>query len=424
MKADGGWTLEQNDPFTPCSSTNNWSASTASNGGTPGTQNSAYDLTPDTQAPALISVFVNSSTVIQLVFNEPMDASSLSNGEFTFDPNLVVTQINVTDPLSVQLTLDQPLPVGQLYVITVMGVTDCPGNMIGGSNTFTFALPEPVLAGDVVINEVLYDPRGSGSDFIELYNRSSKVLSLGNWMLASEADGIIANATPITATARLLLPGQYVLISESSSNIATEYPLSRMDRFIEAAMPSYNNGAGVVVLQDPANNVLDRFAYDDALHFELLNSTDGVSLERVNPNRPTIENTNWHSAAQAVGYATPGYRNSQFSETPDPSGELTIDPKIFSPDNDGYQDLLTLVYRLNEPGFTGTMIVFDVAGREVVKLMDNELLGTSGAVSWNGIMETGDLARMGPYVVYFEAFDLSGNVEKFRETVVLAHKLN
>ena len=70
------------------------------------------------------------------------------------------------------------------------------------------------------------------------------------------------------------------------------------------------------------------------------------------------------------------------------------------------------------------MIVFDVAGREVIKLMDNELLGTSGAVSWNGIMETGDLARMGPYVVYFEAFDLSGNVEKFRETVVLAHKLN
>ena len=55
------------------------------------------------------------------------------------------------------------------------------------------------------------------------------------------------------------------------------------------------------------------------------------------------------------------------------------------------------------------MTVFDVAGREVVKLLDNELLGATGAVSWNGIMEDGNLGRMGPYVVVFEAFDLNGN---------------
>lgn len=61
---------------------------------------------------------------------------------------------------------------------------------------------------------------------------------------------------------------------------------------------------------------------------------------------------------------------------------------------------------------------------EVVKLLDNELLGTSGAVSWNGIMSGGELARMGAYVVVFEAFDLNGNVERFRETIALAQKLN
>ena len=86
--------------------------------------------------------------------------------------------------------------------------------------------------------------------------------------------------------------------------------------------------------------------------------------------------------------------------------------------------MLTIAYHFNEPGFTGNMTVFDIAGREVVKLMENELLGTSGAVSWDGIMAEGDLARIGPYVVYFEVFDLNGNVEKFRETVVVAQKLN
>ena len=302
-------------------------------------------------------------------------------------------------------------------------MSDCPGNPIGSGNSATFALPEPVQVGDVVINEVMYDPVVGGTDFVELYNRSNKVLSLAGWKLANETDGVIGNATVITTAAFIVMPGAYAVVAESVENIADQYPLGHTDRFVEADMPSYNNGEGVVVLQDATGDTLDRFAYNDNLHFELLNSTDGVSLERVNPDRPASDNTNWHSAAEAVGYATPGYLNSQFSENPSPSGELTIEPSIFSPDNDGYQDLLTVAYKLDEPGFTGTMSVFDVAGREMVKLMDNELLGTSGSVSWNGIMESGDLARMGAYVVVFEAFDLQGNVERFRETVALAHKL-
>jgi len=71
----------------------------------------------------------------------------------------------------------------------------------------------------------------------------------------------------------------------------------------------------------------------------------------------------------------------------------------------------------------GTMIVFDIAGREAKVLMNNVLLGTSGAISWDGILETGEKARIGPYVVYLEVFDLSGNVQKFRRTVTVAHRL-
>lgn len=424
IKADGGWTLERIDPTTPCSSAANWTASNDALGGTPGEQNSVFALVPDVTAPTLVNVFVNSGTQIELLFNEAMSVLSLAGGSYQFSPTLSVDLVIPTADNRVQITFATALVVGQLYTVTVTGVTDCVGNIIGTSNTLTFALPEPALPGDVVINEVLYDPLDMGSDFVELYNRSNKVLSLAGWKLANETDGVIGNATMITAVAFLLMPGEYALITESADNSAEQYPLSQTDRFVEADMPSYNNGEGVVVLQDALGDTLDRFAYNDDLHFQLLNSTDGVSLERVNPDRPATDNTNWHSASEAVGYATPGYRNSQFSENPTPSGELTIDPAIFSPDNDGYQDLLTVAYKLDEPGFTGTMIVLDVAGREMVKLLENELLGTLGSVSWNGIMESGDLARMGPYVVVFEAFDPQGNVERFRETVVLAHKLN
>ncbi len=423
VKAAGGWTLERIDPTTPCSTAANWTASNAAQGGTPGEQNSVFAIVPDVTAPGLVNAFVNSDTQVELQFSETMNAGSLAGATYAFDPPLSVDLVSVSGDALVQLTLASPLVIGQLYTVTVTGATDCVGNAIGAANMITIALPEPVLPGDVVLNEVLYDPRGYGSDFVEVYNRSNKVLSLANWKLANETNGVIGNATTITSAAFLLLPGQYVLIAEDTANIAMEYPLSHKDRFLQATMPSYNNGAGVVVLQDILGDTLDRFAYNDDLHFSLLNSVDGVSLERVDPERPTDDPTNWHSAAETVGYATPGYQNSQYSPTNSASGELNIEPAIFSPDNDGYQDVLTLAYRLDQPGFTGTLKIFDIAGREVVTLLDNELLGTSGAVSWNGIMEGGDLARMGPYVAVFEAFDLSGNVERFRKTAVLAHKL-
>lgn len=424
IKAQGGWTLERIDPTTPCSSAANWTASSDAQGGTPGEQNSVFAIVQDVTAPSLVSVLVNNDLQVELVFSEAMDISSLAGGNYQFTPTPGVAQVIPVSTTQVQLVLATALEMGEVYSITVTGVTDCVGNAIGNSNTRTFALPEPAETGDVVINEVLYDPIGSGSDFVELYNRSNKVLSLAGWKLANESNGVIGNATTITTSASLLMPGQYALITEDGANISTTYPAAHADRFVETDMPSYNNGEGVVVLQDALGDTLDRFAYKDDLHFELLNATDGVSLERVNPDRPASDNTNWHSAAEAVRYATPGYLNSQYGATPSPTGELNIDPAIFSPDNDGFQDLLTIGYRFNEPGFTGTMLVFDVAGREMVQLMNNELLGTSGSVSWNGIMEGGELARMGPYVVVFEAFDLQGNVERFRETVVLAHKLN
>ncbi len=426
VKDDGGWTLEQKDPTAPCSGAGNWTASSAPLGGTPGAQNSVFAIVPDTVPPALVSMQVNSATELVLVFNELLDGSSTIAALYSITPNVAIAQVsNGPEPLlSVILTLADPLVIGQAYTITVNGVTDCTGNPIGGGNTLPFALPEPVAVGDVVINEVLYDPRVGGSDFVELYNRSDKVLSLAGWRMANEVNGAIANSTVITNEAILLLPGEYILLTEAPANIAAEYPRARTERFLLCDLPSYNNGNGTVVFQDPQQNTLDLFRYDDDLHFALINDVEGVSLERVDPDRPSSDNTNWQSAAEPEGWGTPGYRNSAYAPAPQATGEMTIDPAIFSPDNDGHQDLLTITYRFNAPGFVGNMTVYDLAGREVKRLMENVLLSTEGAISWDGIMTGGDKARIGPYVVLFEVFDLEGDVETYKATVVLAHFLD
>lgn len=422
-KADGGWTLEQIDPTSPCSGANNWRASNAPSGGTPGIQNSIFAIIPDTQAPTVLNVQVSSPTTITVVFNEAIDAASIMASAFDIQPVVGVTSAVASGSNGALLTLDTNLDIGTLYTVTVTGITDCPGNVIGSNNTGTFALPEPVEVGDVVINEVMYDPYVEGVDFVELYNRSQKTLSLSGWKLANVTNDVIASPTLINS-AMLLLTGQYVVITSDINNIASFYPQSQTDRFVENPLPSYNNENGSVVLQGPDGTTLDRFNYDDNLHFTLVNNPEGYSLERVDPNRPTDDNTNWQTASDIAGRATPGYRNSQYSETADPSGELTIEPAIFSPDNDGYQDVLTISYKFNEPGFVGNMIIYDIAGRESRKLMENLQLGTEGAISWNGSLDNGSLARIGPYIVVLEVYDLAGNVEKYKKTVTLAHQLD
>ena len=424
LKALGGWTLERIDPTAPCSSSNNWIASNDVAGGTPSEQNSVFAILTDSEAPSLLNVQVNDATHIVLVFSETMDASSLAGGSYSITPSIPIGGTIVTGSNNVQLTLSAPLTIGTLYQITVTNVSDCPGNAIGADNNATFALPEPVAIGDVVINEVLYDPFGSGSDFVEIYNRSSKTLSLANWKLANVTSGVVASPLTITSASFLLLPGEYALVCEDANNVLGIYPQSHADRFVETDMPSYNNDEGSVVLQAPDGTQLDRFDYYDDLHFTLVNAPEGYSLERVDPDRPTSDNTNWQTAADVAGRATPGFLNSQYSPSASPSGEMTIEPAIFSPDNDGFEDVLTVVYRFEQPGFVGNLSVYDVAGREVRKLMENLLLGTDGAISWDGILDDNSKARMGAYIVVFEVFDLDGNTELFKKTVTVAHKLN
>lgn len=424
IKDDGGWTLEQIDPTSPCSGASNWRASNAAAGGTPGLQNSNYSIVPDNAPPNLVSVQVPDANSLVLTFNEAMDAGNIAGGVYTITPTIGVGAAIATGTSSASLTLLEPLVIGTIYTITVEDVTDCPGNIIGSGNTASFALPEPIASGDVIINEVLYDPFESGSDFVELYNRSNKVLSLAGLQLANVSGGVVGAGLPITSSAVLLLPGEYALVCEDEFNVASNYPQSHTERFVVTDMPSYNNGEGSVVFLSASGEVLDRFDYNDDLHFELVNSPEGYSLERVSPERPTSDNTNWQTAADVAGKATPGFVNSQYAETPANGGELSIEPAIFSPDNDGYQDVLTIAYKFNEPGYVGNMVVYDIAGRESRRLMENLMLGTEGAISWNGVLDSGSLARMGAYIVVLEVFDLAGDTQKFKKTVTLAHRLD
>jgi hypothetical protein len=425
-KADGGYSLELINPFDPCSTGSNWRSSNSTSGGTPGAQNSVYDDSPDTTAPYVTYVFSGPLSLVTVLFDEPLDEGILDG--ITWEVNgetLTPVSISFTDNDHDGLYLGfEGALAGQLYQFEIFGIADCWGNeannIIG-----TFTLPQAAQLGDIVINEILSNPFDDGSDFIELYNNSPRAISLSNWALTREVDGALESIDLITEYQLVLYPGEYIVLIEDGSTLSNHYPFTKSDRiWLVEDMPTLNNDEGIVVLLAPDASIMDRVSYNVDMHFALLDDLDGVSLERLDPVRASDEQTNWHSAAQSQGFATPGYLNSQATGAVIAEEQITIYPEIFSPDNDGYQDVVTILYSDDTPGLTVNIYIYDSSGRQVRYLTKNELLGVNSSISWNGITDDGLLAPVGIYIIYLEVFSTDGQSTKIKKTCVLAHKLN
>ena len=70
-----------------------------------------------------------------------------------------------------------------------------------------------------------------------------------------------------------------------------------------------------------------------------------------------------------------------------------------------------------------TVDIYNAKGQLTRKLVNNEYLGTTGLINWDGIQDDNSKAPIGIYVFYIQVFDLNGNVKQYKKTGVLASKL-
>jgi hypothetical protein len=429
-KKAGGWSLEQIDPSNPCGGANNWSESKNADGGTPGRPNSVKALNQDHVPPELIRAYVLSADSICLVFSESLDSSTtLLAIDYQIDNSMVVQSACPVkmEYSRVMLSLKAPLQKGIEYTITVQQhISDCVGNQILVGNSTRVALPDSASYNDVVINEILSDPNSGGVKYVELYNRSGKTIDLRSLLLCSEdsISGTFSDEKSISPSeGYLFFPGDYILLSINGQDVRRQYYSPYPARFLDlASWPKMNIHSGVIALKTKVQGEIDRVSYSASWQFPLLKSTKGVSLEKVNPNSPSNSANSWHSAAESVGFGTPGYLNSQ-TERNSSSDGISLANELFSPDDDGYQDLLEIDYHFQTPDFVGTITIFDSGGRLVRNLFKNKLLGKDGSFYWDGLAENNEKAPVGIYILCFDIFDASGNINRYRKTCVLAAKL-
>ncbi len=429
-KKEGGWSLEQIDPNNPCAGMNNWRASVSTDGGTPGRKNSVNATNADNSAPQLERVSVIAVDTIQVYFNEPLDSTTMLNPLiYTIDNGIgAPTQVKPIAPdfKSVRLALASALQKDIIYTITVNStITDCVGNPIATDNTAQFAIPDSATTNDIVINEILYNPKDGGVDFVEIYNRSNKIIDLKTITL-SQFDTVtnaLVSIKNISNDGYLLFPQNYLVLSQNGNSVKNQYYTSNPKGFLNLpSMISMSIASGTVCLAT-STTIIDKLIYYDNMQFALLNSSKGVSLERIDFNRPTQDMGNWHSAAEAVGYGTPAYKNSQYNDAGETDGAIEVTPELFSPDEDGKNDIVNINYHFDTPGFVANVTIYDSNGRLVKQLIRNELLGTKGTFTWDGITDAREKARIGIYILFVEVFDLSGKVKHYKKTCVLAGKL-
>jgi len=407
IKKSGGYSLELINPNDPCSDQSNWSASNSTTGGTPGAQNSIYDNTPDTEAPFIIQSVSLPPNFLEIYFSEGMDSTSLMAALISTSPVLTVQSIFVasTSASSMIVEFIENIQTGELYSINIQNAQDCWMN--SQTMTSTFSMPETAEVGDVIINEFVSNPYTGGQDWVEIYNNSSKYIDLIHWQFANYDNDTISNFKEISEH-YILYPDDYVVVGEDSSFVIENYPSSVSGKFLINDLPTYTNDSSSIYL---LNNfqLMDKVSYEPDWHFSLLDDTDGISLERIDPNNASNESFNWHSAAENIGFGTPGRKNSQYLPAVY-NGSFSFTNEVFSPDSDGFEDVLQVSYEMNEEGLLGQVHIYDDKGRIIRILFSNELLGSSGSFTWDGTRDDGTKASIGVYVMLFEAFSTDGSV--------------
>ena len=376
--------------------------------------NIAY-IIPDTIPPYINNALIIGNNKIELEFSEPLTNSAEDvNNYYLNSINNNPFSVNINSS-KYELTFNNIFIANDTLKLNISNISDLSNNL--HDTLINLVVPDTARKGDLLINELLFDPLTGCEDFVEIYNTTNSSFDL-NQFLIGDYDNGVGNLKLIDQHF-IIGPKEYAVLTEDTMVVINDYPSNNNEAFIQTDLPSFPNDSATVYILSPDSIIIDGFSYNDDMHFELINDPEGVSLEKIDPYGESSNVMLWHSASENSGWGTPGKMNSQNYNTEMRSSVFEVQTKVFSPDNDGVEDIALFNYNLSSPGFVGSVHIYDNLGRLIKRVLNNELLGNSGILSWDGTNELGQKAAVGIYMVYFEYFNSSGDVFSQKSAVTL-----
>lgn len=421
LKKNGGFSLERVDCFNLNADENNWKPSVSSRGGTPCERNSVAEKWEDFLEPKITNVEFVSPSCAKIHFNKELSINTLTNFK-----NFIADIVSVTNAVpippkhhSVELTFDRTISENEIVTIACDNLECISGFPLSGE--VRVAIPQPIDSQMVVVNEILFEGKDEGVNFVEIYNRSDRTIDLSQLFITRRKDGFLDPKIALTDKSLLFFPKSFLVLTPSPEVICRNFACSDTTNFLVNALPTLPKEEGNVTLILTDGSAIDEFNYSRKMHHPLVQNSEGVTLERINPELPSNDPKNWHSASAESGFGTPGRQNSQFKslESGENEQKFWVESEVFSPDNDGNDDLLFVHYRLPKHGFTATIVAYTPSGQRVKRLYNNELLETEGTLVWNGLDNSEKICPIGIYVLVIEAVHADGDVVRQKIPCVL-----
>jgi hypothetical protein len=416
--------LNSNDP-------SNWALSQNIAGGTPGFENSTAPVNYDLELTGVNFIPLHPSPGMEITISvEITNIGRSAISEFQLSCFIDLNQDTLfqeNERIGEPLLISQNLDRNEATIVTIHYTPSKPGcyrlnamvffekDVKLSNNSFSKMLSIGFESGSVVINEIMYSPLPGQPEWIELFNPHNISIDIQNWSV-SDSD---SSRRQIITRNRFEFAPQSFLTLGSDSSILNSYDLNGSPLLTIKTLPRLNDDLDQVFIFDANNNIIDEVSYRNSW-----GGDKGISLERINPGLATKDSSNWSSCVSLSLGGTPGRQNSIFVDVLPSEAELSIAPNPFSPDEDGRDDVTIISYQLPFNLSQIHVKIFDIRGRLVRFLVNNQPSGTNSSIIWDGRDNEGHFCRMGIYIVYLEAIHhKKGVVKSLKKSVVLARQL-
>ncbi len=391
---EGGVSLELSDYTLNCFGWYNYHESTHPLGGTPGLRNSQRSREDFTGGIKKIEV-LESGILVETY--APLDSNlkelaPILCEEAIFDSTLLF-ETEFTTFISFQRKPFRNIP----YNCSIH-LPYCHTELLT-EYEFTFVLPErEPQFGELVINELYFNPPSNGSDYIEIYNSSDKYLSLEKLYLTNNKD-----TTELKGT---IGPKNFVVLTEDSIFVLERFLANWNINFLPTskliALPN-DSGSAFLVTKD--NALIDIIKYRKEFHNIFLTDEEDVALERIHPSANGTKSSSWSSASAKCNYGTPGRINSQFHSS---NVQTFLFPHSISPNGDGINDELHVQLSFAHSGSICNIGIYDLHGYCHYILERNTIMPKQSMIKWAGINSNEQFVPSGPYFVFLECYSPTG----------------
>lgn len=323
------------------------------------------------------------------------------------------------------LKLKERLEKGQQFSLKVdLSLLDCLQEEWEITEEYNWQIPFPIYKGDIVFSEVLFEGSKSIGEYIELQVLGNKCYDASDIQLSvSKTPDEEGKKYRISNERVLLAEDQFVCMAADTLAIQNHF-LCPSEELTLLKLPMHlNNEEGHLLLSTLQGDTIDHMAYSRDMHHPILESTAGVSLEKVNLYAPSSDAKQWCSAASTVNHHSPGCPNSQQSWNAGNAGQTcTLVSEFFSPNNDGFQDYAEICWDTDSPANQLEVHIFSRNGVLLKRLMEREYIGNSGSVLWNGSNDNNELLPPAVYIIIADFTDERGKRRREKLPVVLVRE--